>query len=103
MSTSVTSYKVSRPSGRVSSDNSDVDGPYVARHGHVVTPNGIVMVHSTDYNNPHTKLRYRTTHMSFVFEGREWSYFVKGVALSPRGLVTAADRFAREVVDGLWD
>lgn len=99
----VTSYVVRRSSGYAINRADHFEPPNFGLDGEVVTPYGIVRVWSEDWRNAHTGKRYRTTGLRFVVDGREYHLIRRDRALRRRGLVTAAERFAREVVDGMWD
>lgn len=62
--------------------------------GHVVTPRGIVAVYAQggDGHVNHTRL-------DFAWKGRLYMREMPKVRLSSRGMVSAARRFAQEVVD----
>ena len=82
-------YAVTRPSGRI---NWRGTAPDRYLDGSVLTPHGVVLTYSQGGG------RRQRHSMTFVWQGRAYVR-ARDQFLSARGLVTAADRFAREIVE----
>lgn len=85
------SYALGKPSGgRLALNKGEwTDGPVATRHGFVV------VYAQGDANSFHV------SRLDFIWDGRLYIRSYQSQRLSPRGLVTAAARFAEEIAGSL--